>query len=237
MRMRRIGILGGTFDPIHRGHTEAAEAAHDALDLTRVLVIPANIPPHRPQPFASPYHRFAMAALAVSGRPGWGVSDQELRHDAPSYTSATLRRFHERGYATGELFFLIGADAFVDIASWKDYPAILGDAHFVVVSRPGCPVVELADRLPSLASRMLWAQREEMAKTEPSIILIHAETADVSSTAIRRSRVEGQTITGMVDPSVQHHIEHHGLYTPMVPGRRAHDERPVTSAGRTHGQD
>jgi nicotinate-nucleotide adenylyltransferase len=87
------------FDPIHRGHTDAAEAARDALDLTRLLVIPAHIPPHRPQPFASSYHRFAMAALAVSSRAGWGVSDQELRHAAPSYTSATLRRFHDRGYA------------------------------------------------------------------------------------------------------------------------------------------
>jgi nicotinate-nucleotide adenylyltransferase len=237
MRMRRIGILGGTFDPIHRGHTDAAEAAHDALDLTRVLVIPAHIPPHRPQPFVSAYHRFAMAALAVSGRPGWGVSDQELRHDAPSYTSATLRRFHDRGYVAGELFFLIGADAFVDIASWNNYPAILGDAHFVVVSRPGYPVVELADRLPSLASRMVWAQREEMAQADPSIILIHAETADVSSTVIRRHRAEGQPVTGMVDPNVQQHIEHHGLYTPAVPGRRPRDERPVTSAGRMHGQD
>jgi nicotinate-nucleotide adenylyltransferase len=237
MRMRRIGILGGTFDPIHRGHSDAGEAARDALDLTRVLVVPANIPPHRPQPFASPYHRFAMAALAVSGRSGWGVSDQELRHDAPSYTSATLRRFHDRGYAPAELFFLIGADAFVDIASWKDYPAILGDAHFVVVSRPGCPVVELARRLPSLASRMVWAERVEAARTEPAIILIHAETADVSSTVIRRYRAEGQPVTGMVDLSVQQHIEHHALYTPMVPGRRPRDERPVTSAGRMHGQD
>jgi nicotinic acid mononucleotide adenylyltransferase len=84
---------------------------------------------------------------------------------------------------------------------------------------------------------MGWAQREEMSQTDSSIILIHADTADVSSTMIRRSRADGQPVTGMVDPSVQHHIEHHGLYTPMVPGRRAHDERPVTSAGRMHGQD
>jgi nicotinate-nucleotide adenylyltransferase len=237
MRARRIGILGGMFDPIHRGHTDAAEAARDALDLTRLLVIPAHIPPHRPQPFASSYHRFAMAALAVSSRAGWGVSDQELRHAAPSYTSATLRRFHDRGYAASELFFLIGADALADIASWKDYPAILGWAHFVAVSRPGSPVDELPRRLPSLASRMVWTPPGEITQTEPSIILIHAETADVSSTAIRRHRAEGRPVTGMVDPGVQQHIEQHGLYTPTVPGRRPHDERPVTSAGRMHGQD
>ena len=76
---RRIGILGGTFDPIHRGHTDLAQAAADALAFTRLLIIPANIPPHRPQPYASSYHRFAMAALAVAGRPGWRLSDIELR--------------------------------------------------------------------------------------------------------------------------------------------------------------
>jgi nicotinic acid mononucleotide adenylyltransferase len=107
----------------------------------------------------------------------------------------------------------------------------------VVVSRPGYPVDELAHRLPSLASRMISTSPGELAQAEPSIILIHAETADVSSTTIRRHRAEGRPVTGMVDPGVQQHIEEHGLYTPMVPGRRPRDERPVTSAGRIHGQD
>jgi nicotinate-nucleotide adenylyltransferase len=237
MNTRRIGILGGTFDPIHRGHTDLAQAAADALAFTRLLIIPANIPPHRPQPYASSYHRFAMAALAVAGRPGWRLSDIELRTEAPSYTTTTLRRFHERGYAATELFFLIGADAFTDIGAWKDYPHILGAAHFVVVSRPGCPAGELPRRLPQLAPRMIRPPLDQHATAEPSIILIDAETADVSSTAIRRCRAGNRPITGMVDPSVQQHIEQHGLYTAMVPGRRRDDGHPASSAGRLHGQD
>jgi nicotinate-nucleotide adenylyltransferase len=235
MSTRRIGILGGTFDPIHRGHTDLAHAAGDALAFTRLLLIPAHIPPHRPQPFASSHHRFAMAALAIAGRPGWRLSDIELRTEAPSYTAATLRRFHDRGYPATELVFLIGADAFADIAAWKDYPQILGAAHFVVVSRPGCAAGELPHRLPLLAPRMIRPPLDDEANIEPSIILIETNTADVSSTAIRRCRAENQSIAGMVDPSVLRHIEQHELYTPMIPGRRRNDGHPA--AGRLHGQN
>src|SRR5438067_11128704 len=101
---RRIGILGGTFDPIHCGHLDVGAAAHAALQLDRVIVVTSNIPPHRPQPFASAYHRFAMAAMAITGRAGWVVDDLELQVGAPSYTSGTLTRFRERGYAASELF-------------------------------------------------------------------------------------------------------------------------------------
>ena len=237
MSRRRIGILGGTFDPIHRGHTDVAQAACDSIGPMRLVIIPANIPPHRPQPFASAYHRFAMAALVVASRPGWSVSDLELRIDRPSYTSATLRRHRELGYSASELFFLIGADAFADIGSWRDYPLILDFAHFVAVSRPGCPAGELPGRLPSLAPRMVRPPLDEIAETKPSIILIDADTTDVSSTAIRRCRVEGRSISGMVDRSVQQHIEQHGLYAAVVSGRSDNDDQAGSSAGRLHGQD
>ncbi len=120
---RRIGLLGGTFDPIHCGHLDVADAAQRALQLTRVFVITSNLPPHRPQPYSSAFHRFAMVALAVSDRPDWRATDLELRSDAPSYTSFTLAKFHERGFAATELFFIIGADAFAE-----DRPARLRDA-------------------------------------------------------------------------------------------------------------
>src|SRR5438552_60204 len=115
---RRIGILGGTFDPIHRGHVDVAAAAEQALELTELAVIPANIPPHRPQPLASGYHRFAMAAMAIAGRPAWRVLDVELHDPRLSYSSTTLRRFHADGFAPCELFFITGADAFLEIATW-----------------------------------------------------------------------------------------------------------------------
>jgi nicotinate-nucleotide adenylyltransferase len=239
MTVRRVGLLGGTFDPIHMGHLDLASAAQGALGLTRVLVIPANVPPHRAKPLTSSFHRFAMVALAVAGRRGWRASDMELRHEAPSYTSTTLGRFHERGYSATELFFLIGADAFALITTWRDYPQILERAHFAVVSRPGFPVRELAERLPVLADRMInISTPDDIASIRrPSILLIDGVTTDVSSTAIRNRLSAGQPIAGMVDDRVRQHIEQHGLYRSASPERRRTNVQGETAAGRLHGQN
>ena len=226
---RRIGILGGTFDPIHCGHVDIGAAAHSALGLTRLFVIPANIPPHRPQPFASSFHRFAMVALAVAGNAGWRASDLELRVESASYTSTTLRCFLEGGYAPSELFFVAGADTFVEIGTWKDYPQILDLAHFAVVSRPGRSVDDLPDRLPLLASRMARPPLDRTRHLGTLIFLIDAPTTDVSSTAIRQRCGEGLPITGLVTVGVQQHIEQHGLYASNVPGRRG--SRPNAGPG------
>jgi nicotinate-nucleotide adenylyltransferase len=220
---RRIGILGGTFDPFHCGHLDIGNAAALALDLARVYVITSNVPPHRTQPVASCFHRFAMVAMAIAGRPGWRASDLELRTNAPSYTSMTLKKFHERQYAPCELFFVIGADAFAEIGTWRDYPRILDDAHFAVVSRPGFAASLLPQRLPTLADRMVRPPVDAISQIDPLIILIDSLTADVSSTAIRQLRSEGGSIAGLVPPAVQQHIEQHGLYTAPIPGRRRSD--------------
>jgi nicotinate-nucleotide adenylyltransferase len=126
---RRGGILGGTFDPIHCGHLDVGSAAQAALALEELLVLPSSIPPHRPQPVASSYHRFAMVALAIAGRRGWRAVDLELREDGMSYTSETLRDFRDHGFSAQELFFVTGADAFLEIATWKNYPAVLEPAR------------------------------------------------------------------------------------------------------------
>ena len=129
----------------------------------------------------------------------------------------------ERGYSPSELFFVIGADAFADIGTWRDYPKILDATHFAVVSRPGAPVRELPFRLPLLAERMVKPPIDDFGQMDASIILIDALTTDVSSTGIRRARADGLPIDRMVPPRVQQHIEQHGLYTSMTPGRRASD--------------
>ena len=220
---RRIGILGGTFDPFHRGHLDIGDAAVMALNLSRMYVITSNVPPHRQAPVASCFHRFAMSAMAVADRPDWRASDLELRTSAPSFTSGTLRKFHEREYAPCELFFVIGADAFADIGTWRDYPRILNDAHFAVVSRPGFAASMLPNRLPTLADRMVRPPLDAISQIEPLIVLIDFPTADVSSTMIRQRRASGEPITGLVPPGVEQHIEQHGLYTAANPGRRAAD--------------
>src|SRR2546429_306629 len=182
MTGRRIGILGGTFDPIHCGHLDMGGAAERALALTQLVVMTVNIPPHRPQPVASSYHRFAMVALAISGRERWRASDFELGIGLPSFTSGTLQHFHGRGFAPSELFFVIGADAFAEIETWKDFPAILDRAHFAVVSRPGFPAGEMPTRLPGIACRMI--EPSENTTSSISIVLIDAPIDDVSTTAI-----------------------------------------------------
>lgn len=230
----RTGVLGGTFDPIHRGHLDVAEAAQGALHLARVILMPSSVPPHRAQPATSSYHRFAMTAFAVAGRPGWAVSDLELCGPAPSFTSTTLQQLHRAGYLAHDLFFLIGADAFADIATWRDYPEILTRAHFAVVSRPGFPVADLPDRLPSLRPHMTTSPAD--LHTTPMIVLIDAPTADVSSTAIRNRCAGGASIDGMVHPAVRQHIEQHGLYTSNAPRRRADDATRTAGAGRLHGE-
>ena len=206
-----------------------------ALGLTELLVVPAHIPPHRSQPLVSSHHRFAMVALAVSGQEGWRASDIELRHDAPSYTSATFERLHECGYDPPELFFVIGADAFVDVGTWKDYPHIFARANFAVVSRPGYPVSDLPGRLPELSARMLPAPLTTEWDQKPSIFLITAETANVSSTAIRLQRRERQSIAGLVPPGVRQHIEQHGLYSPPSPNLGGGDDTSQRVAGKLYG--
>jgi nicotinate-nucleotide adenylyltransferase len=229
---RRVGILGGTFDPIHCGHLDAGAAAQRTLDLDTILVLPCNVPPHRPPPMASRYHRFAMVALAIAGRPGWRALDLELRVEGRSYTWDTLRRLHADGFNPAELFFITGADAFVEIATWKNYPEVLDLAHFAVVSRRGVPVGELPARLIALEGRMRavatpHAGRGHATDAEgPTLIfLIDAATADVSATAIRGALGRRESISGMVTASVRQHIEQHALYEDIgsVPGARERD--------------
>jgi nicotinate-nucleotide adenylyltransferase len=209
----RIGILGGTLDPVHCGHVAAAIAARDAFGLSEVLVLPSRVPPHRPAtPVASPFHRFAMASLAVSGVPKLAASDDELRLDGPSYTADTLERGHARGLQASQIFFITGADAFAEIATWKRYPEVLELAHFVVVSRPGHQIETLPARLPALAARMRPASQAALADFAPLIFLLETPTPDVSSTLVRDRLSRGEAITGLVPPLVETHILQHRLY-------------------------
>ena len=208
----RIGFLGGTFDPIHVGHLETAQAARTALALERVEIIPTHVPPHRQQtPCASAFHRFAMAALAVNGVDGLAVTDVELLSPGPSYTANTLQRLHRIGLAPSQIFFITGADAFVEIETWGRYPDVLDLAHFVVVARPGHPIAALAGRLPALAGRMT-REATAPAGERTAIFLVEARTADVSSTEIRRRIGRRESVTGLVTPAVESHIVRHRLY-------------------------
>ena len=214
--MTSVGLLGGTFDPIHQGHLDVANAAHRALGLTHVLLVPSHVPPHRRTPVASAAHRFAMVALAAQFHPHLLVSDLEMESSTPSYTSATLDRLAGRGFETSRLFFIAGADAFRDIGTWKDYPAILDRCHFVAVSRPGHPAPGLRLALPDLAERMVDAPCD--VPSNPAIVLVDAPTAPVSSTRVRERLRTHAPVDSLVPPAVAAYIEKHGLYIDSAPG-------------------
>lgn len=233
----RVGIFGGMFDPIHTGHLDVLDAVWTALALTELWVLPTNLPPHRPPPVASGYHRFAMVALAIAGRTGWRVSDFELTRAGSSYTIETLKRFHADGLAAKELFFITGADAFLEIATWKDYPALLDAAHFVAVSRPGVRADELPRRLPALAPRMTTTVEPASSWPSTLIFLLDAPTRDVSSSAIRQARRGGNSISGLVPASVRQHIEQHALYEESALAGPASSSINGRPAGRLHGRD
>jgi nicotinate-nucleotide adenylyltransferase len=224
-RFPRVGILGGTLDPIHQGHVEAALASRDAFALDEVRVVPSRVPPHRAiQPVASACHRFAMAALAVNGLDGLVASDDELQAPGPSYTADTLERLHGRGLDASQIFFITGADAFAEIATWRRYPEVLDLARFIVVSRPGLRVHALRERLPHLAARMHAADEASGARDQHTIFLLDAATPDVSSTIIRERLRTGRPVTGLVPAAVERHIIQHGLYAAGVPANQLHGQ-------------
>lgn len=213
----RTGILGGTFDPIHCGHLDLAEAARQALRLDTVLLVPSRVAPHRAaSPRVSGYHRFAMAALATADHEGVLMCDIELRSPDPSYTSVTLEQLTLAGHQPSQLFFITGADAFADIASWHDYPGILDRSHFVVVSRPGYPAKGLGVQLPNLAARMrvpIALVDGDHGPNPTAIWLVDASTASVSSSELRSRLAKGESIGSQVPTTVAAYIRHHRLYT------------------------
>lgn len=238
----RIGVLGGTFDPIHLGHLSVARQAADALGLGRVLLLPSRTPPHRPvDPSASMFHRFAMAAMAAPADTRLVASDLELGREGPTYTADTLRALHATGLERWKIFFLTGADAFAEIATWRDYPAVLDLAHFVVCARARVAATSLPGRLPGLAPRMVPVPLPGpenpglhgvvvIQSPETRVFLVDCATPDISSTDIRARARAGRPLAGLVPPEVDDHIRRHGLYGAR-PGAEA---RGRPAAGDLH---
>jgi nicotinate-nucleotide adenylyltransferase len=209
----RIGVLGGTFDPIHLGHLDAAEAARTALQLDELCLLPSHDPPHRSaSPTASGFHRFALAALAVQGLAGYRVSDLELTRAGHSYTADSLRALHAAGWKPSQIFFILGADAFAEIATWREFPGVLDGAHFAVIARPGTGLEEAASRTPALRDRLQRAGDVILPDGRTRVILVEARTRDISSTMIRARLGAHQPIGDLVPAAVARHIAIHHLY-------------------------
>lgn len=218
----RLGILGGTFDPIHAGHVAVATAARRALDLDDVLLMPNRVPPHRPlQPIASVYHRFAMTALAAMSAEGLLASDLDLETTGPSFTADLLDRLHTAGTQPSQIVFILGGDAFAEIEKWHRYPAVLDSCHFAVVSRPGRPASSMRAAVPALDERFVQVDeappRARLNAAETAVFLIDTPTPAISSTMIRERLGRGESAETLVPPDVARYIARHRLYAADTP--------------------
>ena len=196
--MARVGLLGGTFDPIHLGHLEAAAAALECARLDEVLLVPAGKPPHKRATRASAADRLEMCRRAVAGRPGLGVWDWESLRSGPSYSVDTLRAFRE-GRPADERFLILGWDAARDLRSWRSPEEVLRLARLVVVGRPGL------DSPTPEALRLAGIDPERAT-------LCLAGTPDVAATTVRRRAARGESLDGLVPGPVEDYIRERGLY-------------------------
>jgi nicotinate-nucleotide adenylyltransferase len=233
-----IGLFGGSFDPIHRGHIALARAAVERCSLRQVLFVPVGVPPHKQsQPLTAFVHRYTMVALAVQDEKGFVPSLLEAPPEAsvrapaqpksgspaqpaPNYSIDTVRRLKKTLKKSDRLFFLIGIDAFRDIAKWRDSRALLAECEFIVASRPGYSLRDLAESLPE-------GVRPPESVTKPfqkqpatgdlvlpglSIHLLEGVRQDVSATTIRTAAVQGKPLARWLDPRVAEYVKKTGLY-------------------------
>ncbi|MBI3934082.1 MAG: nicotinate (nicotinamide) nucleotide adenylyltransferase [Acidobacteria bacterium] len=210
-----IALFGGTFDPVHCGHLSAARAAQAAFSLDQIHFIPARVPPHKRSRHLTAFpHRHAMVALACAGTPGFIPSILESRGEQPgepNYSILTVRRMAAQLSSADRLFFLIGADAFLEIGTWKEPVALLDSLDFIIVSRPGFVISRAAAVIPpELQPGAISDQCIHLRRTR--VHLLTSVEADISSSEIRRLASEHQPLTGLVPEAVEEYIQKLSLY-------------------------
>ena len=211
----KIGILGGTFNPIHIAHLRIAEEVRDRFDLVQVVFVPAAAPPHKPLvddlPFAS---RYEMVRLSIAGNPSFDLSDIEGRRGGKSYSVDTLRALRSER-PDDELFFIIGSDSFIDFGSWHEYATIFSLCNIVVVERPGAPVAAPDNALPvSIAHEFCYyaAEKRLAHRSGYSIYYLEGVPLDISSSAVRELARLGRSVRYLVPEAVEHYIKEQRLY-------------------------
>lgn len=209
--MKPLGILGGTFDPIHYGHLRPAQEVLRALDLAEVRVIPAANPPHRRAPLATAEQRLRMAELAVGEFPGLRVDDREIKRGGPSYTVLTLEEMR-REVGAQPLCLLLGMDAFEGIESWHQWQRLPDLAHIVVMTRPGrsLPAVDV---LPAWMHGRLARAAGELARAGAGKIYFQTVTPqDISATRIREAVARHEPVDGLLPPAVLGYLRANRIY-------------------------
>ncbi|HYY26172.1 MAG TPA: nicotinate-nucleotide adenylyltransferase [Candidatus Udaeobacter sp.] len=219
----RIGLFGGTFDPIHWGHLRSAEEVREELTLDRILFIPASIPPHKQdQTTASARDRLEMVRLAAAKNPRFAVSTVEIRRPGPSYSIDTLRYFADKNKRRDSYFFILGLDAFREIGSWKDFKQLFSFCHFVVTSRPGDASSNPLERTPVAVRRLFcYDFKEKIYRHRSGTYLYFVKLTDIAISAsdIRRRVAAGQSIRYLLPSKIEAYIRKQGLYRDREEGR------------------
>jgi len=221
MAQRRIGLLGGTFNPIHNGHLHVAKAVSDLFSLTEVLFIPVGCPPHKdPKQLLAASDRLKMVTLAVSTQPNFLTCDIEIKKSGVSYTIETIRTLKER-YPDDRLFFIVGVDAFAQIETWKTPDALLQLCDFAVISRPGFPFSKLPHFGPLSKLDRMCLDQLDTGKAEIYSFPVTPKTgfhflniphSEVSASDIRRRIAAGKPLKNLLPRSVQSYIIKRNLY-------------------------
>jgi len=213
-----IGILGGTFDPVHFGHLRLAQEIADRLRLAEVRFIPSGTPPHRAAPAASAADRLAMVRLATSGNALFTVDPRESTGTAPGYTVDTLTALRAEAGPGQSLVLLLGADAFLDLATWHRWHQLFELAHIAVACRPGFPVDSWQSRMP----QPLAAEYDARLMQQPfsvhvtpagGIVVVPIAALDISATMIREATRHGRNTRYLLPDSIYQYIQEHELYT------------------------
>jgi len=216
-----IGLFGGSFDPIHRGHLALAQAAASRYSLRQVLFVPANVPPHKQkQPLTAFIHRYAMVALGTQDERGFVPSLLEATSGGVNYSIDTVRRLKQTLKKSDRLFFLVGIDAFRDVAQWHEARALLAECDFIVASRPGYSLRDVAESLPedlrppAAVTRPFHKQPAKGDLVLPGVTLhlLEGVHQSISATAIRAAAAQGKPLARWLDPRVADYIRKHGLY-------------------------
>jgi len=201
---RRIGLLGGTFDPIHHGHLIIARSVAERLELDRLVFIPSAHPPHKTgERLTGAGHRLEMTRLAVEGEDVFDVDDLEIQREGPSYTILTIEAYRRRLGRQDELFWVIGGDTLCELHSWYRVEDLVEQSRFVTAARPGFEEPDLSALTDLLSPSRVQQLRDDILET-PRI--------DISSTDIRHRTAKGKSIRYLVPDSVRFYIERHGLY-------------------------
>jgi nicotinate-nucleotide adenylyltransferase len=214
---RSVALFGGTFDPIHTGHIAVAQAAQRRFHLDAVYFIPSARPPHKAKLSLTPFvHRYAMVSLACSEHTGFipSIAEAEMDGATPKvyYTVDTVRRFH-RDYPNDHLFFIVGADQFLELPTWKNYEALLDSCDFIIASRPGFKLDALRLVIPpEKLSRNAAPDSQTILLRKTAVHLLNTVSSHVSSTEVR-DRLDGRkSIHGLVPQRVEEYIQGQALY-------------------------